>query len=103
MSFEPLSDQDWDKIAHLFPHNGMRRYGRVPRDPRELLNAILWVLTQNERWHHLPRDGPPAQTCYIKYRQWCRDGTLDKVADALGIALPLSTAAAKREEQGDSE
>ncbi|WP_407669028.1 transposase [Paraburkholderia diazotrophica] len=41
-----MSDEDWDKIAHLFPRDRTRRYGRVPRDPRELLNAILWVLTQ---------------------------------------------------------
>ncbi|SIT49501.1 conserved hypothetical protein [Paraburkholderia piptadeniae] len=89
----------WDKVAHLFPCDRMRRYGRVPRDPRELLNAILWVLTQHERWHHLPRDGPPAQTCYMKYRQWCRDGTLDKAADALGIALPLSPATTKSNDE----
>ncbi|AXE98378.1 transposase [Paraburkholderia hospita] len=87
MAFEPLSDEDWNRLVHLFPINHARRYGRYPRNPRDVLNAILWVLTQNERWHHLPAGMPPAQTCYIKYLQWRRLGIVARIAETLEIHL----------------
>ncbi|WP_407671755.1 MULTISPECIES: transposase [Paraburkholderia] len=87
IAFEPLSDEDWNRLVHLFPINNARRYGRYPRNPRDVLNAILWVLTQNERWHHLPAGMPPAQTCYIKYLQWRRLGIVARIAETLEIHL----------------
>jgi transposase len=77
--FEPLSDDEWYRVSCFFgAKDDRRRFGRPRRDPRDLFNAILWVLTQGERWHRLPLSMPPAQTCYIRYLQWKRDGTLEK-------------------------
>jgi transposase len=87
-SYEPLSDADWARIAHLFRYNEARRYGKTPRHPREILNAILWVLLQHEAWSDLPVEMPPRQTCYMKCLQWSRDGTVEQVEAILGIGLP---------------
>jgi transposase len=81
--FEPLTDDEWNRVSCLFQLDARGRFGRPRRDPRDLLDAILWVLTQDERWHRIPRGMPPAQTCYIKYLQWRRDGTLGKIAAGL--------------------
>ena len=83
MPFDQLTDEEWGRVAYLFPMEDKRRFGRPRRDPRDLLNAILWVVTQGERWHRIPVGMPPSQTCYIKYLQWKRDGTLEKVFTVL--------------------
>ncbi|WP_429482848.1 transposase [Paraburkholderia youngii] len=83
----PLSDADWARIASLFPFDEARRYGKTPRHPREILNAILWVSTHQKAWTYLPPEMPPARTCYIKCLQWRRDGTLRQVEALLGLRI----------------
>ncbi|MBC8750511.1 transposase [Paraburkholderia podalyriae] len=86
-AFIPLSDADWARIVDLFRFDEARRFGKKRRHPREILNAILWVLTEQKTWNCLPPDMPPAQTCYIKCLQWRRDGTLKQVEAILGLRM----------------
>jgi transposase len=86
-TYKPLSDADWMRIADLFRYDEVRRFGKTPRHPRDVLNAVLWVLTQRKSWTHLPSNMPPGQTCYMKYVQWSRDGTLKQVESLLGMNL----------------
>ena len=83
----PLSDEDWSRVAHLFSSDDTRRFGRPRRPAREVLNAVLWVLVNQERWHRLPPRWPPSQTCYIKWLQWKRSGLMDEVFEHLGLHL----------------
>lgn len=84
-----LSDEQWRGVEHLFRSNEAGR-GRPRRSEREILEAIRWVETNNERWHRLPSCYPPQQTCYARYVAWRRDGLLTKVKEALGAAFMLS-------------
>ncbi|MFP4895273.1 transposase [Paraburkholderia sp. EG304] len=86
-AFIPLSDTDWARIASLFRFDEARRFGKTPRHPREILNAILWVSTHQKTWANLPPEMPPAGTCYIKCLQWRRDGTLQQVEAILGLCI----------------
>jgi transposase len=70
----PLSDEDWAKIEHLFPSAPTKGGGRPRRDPRPVVEAILWVTETNSKWHHLPSHYPPMQTCYIKWLEWKKAG-----------------------------
>lgn len=79
----PLSDEDWNRVSHLFPHDISARFGRPRRHARAILEAILWILKNREKWHHLPQHYPPQQTCYIKWLQWRRAGVMSEV-----FALP---------------
>ncbi|NPT54393.1 transposase [Paraburkholderia elongata] len=81
----PLSDEDWNRVSHLFPHDTSARFGRPRRHPREIFEAILWVLENREKWHHLPQHYPPQQTCYIKWLQWRRAGIMSQAFALLGI------------------
>ncbi|MFM0351524.1 transposase [Paraburkholderia sp. RL17-347-BIC-D] len=82
MNFLPLSDDDWERVKHLFPALASRR-GRPRRDDREVLNAILWIQRTGEKWHRLPATFPPQQTCYTKYITWRRTGGLQRVAELI--------------------
>jgi transposase len=82
--YELLIDDEWRRVSSLFQTGDDRhRFGRPRRNPRDLLDAILWVVTQGERWHRIPSGMPPSQTCYIKYLQWRRDGTWGSIVSEL--------------------
>ncbi|RFU48444.1 transposase [Paraburkholderia sp. DHOC27] len=81
----PLSDEAWERVSHLVSRDVRQRFGRPARDPRDILNAILWVTMSNEKWHHLPANFPPSQTCYIRWLQWRRAGLMAIILDALEI------------------
>jgi transposase len=81
----PLSDEAWQRVSHLLSCDSKPRFGRPARDPRDVLNAILWVTTRNEKWHRLPGNFPPSQTCYIKWLQWRRAGLMTQILDELQL------------------
>ncbi|MEM5331597.1 transposase [Paraburkholderia sp. JHI2823] len=75
----PVIDEQWIVVAHLIPPHGRQGWGRPARDRRMILDAILWVTINGERWHRLPRSFGPPQTAYMKWLQWRRSGVMDKI------------------------
>jgi transposase len=80
-----LTDKQWEILAPLLPPEKVRedRRGRPWRDPRDVLNGILWVLRTGAPWEDLPDRYPPRATCHRRFQKWSRDGTLTKVRAAL--------------------
>jgi hypothetical protein len=52
-----------------------------------MLNAIFWLLRTGAPWRDLPERYGPWQTVYKWSSQWRRDGTWDKMLEALQIGL----------------
>jgi putative transposase len=77
-----LTDDQWALIEpHLPPEPG----GGRPRktDERDVLDAILYILRTGCQWRYLPSDFPPKSTAWRYFDRWRRDGTLDRIHDAL--------------------
>ncbi len=76
-----LTDDQWAVLAPLLPEPRVRpdRRGRPWRDPRDVLNGILWILRTGAPWHDLPRRYPPYQTSHRRFQLWVRSGTLERV------------------------
>jgi putative transposase len=75
-----LTDAQWAQIEpHLPPEPG----GGRPRktDPRDVLDAILYILRTGCQWRYLPIDFPPKSTVWRYFDRWRRDGTLDRIHD----------------------
>ncbi|MFM0610220.1 transposase [Paraburkholderia sediminicola] len=85
MPHSPLSDEDWAKIAHLFPSGPVNSVGRPRSDPRAIVDAIFWVMETGAKWHHLPAHYPPTQTCYIKWLEWKKTGLMSKIMQELDV------------------
>jgi putative transposase len=73
-----LSDDEWEILKPLIPE---AKPGGRPRahQPRELLNAIFYVLKGGCAWRLLPHDFLPWQTTYHYFRAWRMDGTWERI------------------------
>jgi transposase len=49
------------------------------RDPRELINAIVWVARTGSPWCELPEEYGPHTTAYNNFRKWTDDGTIGQI------------------------
>jgi transposase len=79
-----LTDLQREQIAAFFPdrhHHG--RAGRPWKDPRLLVNGILWHLHPGAPWPDTPEGYGPWQTVYDRFNRWRKDGTWAKILDAL--------------------
>jgi putative transposase len=77
-----LTDAEWTCLEAHFP--SPRANGR-PRlhSPREILNAIFYVVRSGCAWRLLPHDFPPWKTVYHYFRLWRVDRTWERMHAAL--------------------
>ncbi len=84
-----LTDERWSVLEPLLGELPRRADGRGRpwRDSRAVLNGILWILRTGAQWADLPERYPPYQTCHRRFQRWVRDGTLERVLEALARDL----------------
>jgi len=84
-----LTNEQWEIIdpiiKSLTPPKDPR--GRKPRNPREILNAILWILRTGAPWKDLPKRYPPYQTCHRRFQQWVKQGVFQRILQELATDL----------------
>jgi len=80
-----LTDAQWDMISDLFPEP--KATGRPPRDRREIMDGILWVLRTGSPWRDLPEELGAWQTVWHLFNQWNHDGILESILDRLRSSM----------------
>ncbi len=84
-----ITNEQWNRIEpiikKLTPPKDPR--GRPPRDPRHVLNGILWILRTGAPWKDLPQRYPPYQTCHRRFQQWVKQGIFKRIAQELAEDL----------------
>ena len=76
-----LTDEQFALLQPLLPQR--KRTGRPPADLREVLNGLFYLVRSGCQWRLLPHDFPPWSTVHTWYRRWRRDGTWERVNEAL--------------------
>ena len=76
-----LTDEEWELIQDVFPPPAAT--GRPPRDRRQVVNGILWILRTGAPWRDLPEEFGPWATVWDLFDRWNADGTLDQILDRL--------------------
>ncbi len=76
-----LTDEQWAVVEPVFRHppRPPGQAGRPPREPRGVVEGILWVLRTGAPWADLPSRYAPYQTCHRWFQTWCEDGTLKQL------------------------
>jgi putative transposase len=77
-----LSDTEFRHIEEHLPTVNQRGRPRI-HAPREILNAVFYVLKSGCPWRLLPRDFPPWRSVYHWFRAWRIDGTWERLNAAL--------------------
>src|SRR3979409_1160620 len=76
-----VTDGQW---ALIEPHIPVYPGGRPRKtDPRDVVDAILYVLRTGCQWRYLPKDFPPKSTVWRYFDEWRHNGTLDSIHDFL--------------------
>jgi len=79
-----LTDEEWLLVEPLIPpakRGGDKRTANI----REVVNALLYVLSTGCQWRAIPKDLPPRSTVYGYFDLWDWDGTLDRMHYALYV------------------
>ena len=79
-----LTDAEWRLVEPLIPpakRGGDKRTVNI----REVVNALLYVLSTGCQWRAIPKDLPPRSTMYGYFDLWDWDGTLDRMHHALYV------------------
>jgi putative transposase len=77
-----LSDAEFRHIEEHLPAANQRGRPRI-HAPREILNAVFYVLKSGCPWRLLPHDFPPWRSVYHWFRRWRLDGTWERLNAAL--------------------
>ncbi|GAA2845655.1 IS5 family transposase [Actinoplanes cyaneus] len=74
----------WAVLEPLMPVRDLRKGGR-PRvySDRLVLDSIFYVLRSGGAWRLMPHDLAPADAAHRWFTAWRRDGTWDRIHDAL--------------------
>ena len=84
-----LTNEQWNRLEPLIPspqrENDGR--GRPRKNPRDVLNGILWVLRTGAPWKDLPQRCPPHQTCHRWFQTWVRQRVFKQILTELGEDL----------------
>lgn len=82
-----LTTAEWERVRHLLPPQ-RPSVGRSNHDHRTVLSGILWVLRTPAPWREMPACYGKANTAFVRYRLWCRQGLWQQIIDALGPDAP---------------
>ena len=77
-----LTDAQGEELAPLLPP---AKPGGHPRtvEMREVINGILYMLRRGCPWRMMPHDLPPWGTAWGYFRRWRKDGTWQRIHEAL--------------------
>ena len=75
-----LTDFEWSAIEPLMP---MDRRGPKPRNNRQIINGMFYILRTGSPWRDLPERYGPYTSVYNRFNRWRKAGIWDKLMDAI--------------------
>ena len=77
-----LTDYQWECVKEYVTVRG-KVGAPTTTNLREVLNAILYLVRNGCTWQDLPEGFPPKSTVFYYFKKWERDGTWQRILDAL--------------------
>jgi transposase len=84
-----VTDEEWAFVAPyltlMTPAAPQRHH-----DPREVFNALRWLVRTGAQWRYLPHDFPPWEAVYQQTQRWLAAGCFATIADDLRAVLRVA-------------
>ncbi|WP_144029583.1 IS5 family transposase, partial [Paenibacillus larvae] len=80
-----IRDDQWEKIKDLLPPERKPQGGRIAKDNRMMLNAMLWVARSGAPWRDLPEHYGSWKTVYTRFRRWQMAGIWDEILKQVSV------------------
>jgi len=77
-----ISDDDWARIEHLLPGQP-GQHGKVAKDNRLFIDAILWIAKTGAPWRDLPERFGNCNSIWRRFDRWAKKGVWARVFEAL--------------------
>ena len=77
-----ISDEDWARIEDLLPGQP-GQHGKVAKDNRLFLDAVLWIARTGAPWRDLPDRLGNWNSTWRRFDRWSRKGVWSRVFEAL--------------------
>jgi len=77
-----VTDEEWSFVA---PYLTLMTKDAPQRehDPRQVFNALRWIVRAGAPWRYLPNDFPPWEAVYQQTQRWIRAGCFEAIVDDL--------------------
>lgn len=85
MGRHELTEEQWRLIKPLLPKNGGK--GKQWKSHRRILNGIFWRVKTGVPWRDIPSRYGKWKTIYGRFNRWSKNGTLDRILEALQVRL----------------
>ncbi|MGC5617156.1 transposase [Georgenia sp. Z1491] len=82
--FQPLTDEQWQRVARIVQPENPAHRGRPSADARTIVNAIRYRAHYGIPWRELPPSFGSWQTVARRYRQLVTDGRWEQIMRMLG-------------------
>jgi transposase len=79
-----LTDAEWLLVEPCIAP-GKRGGDKRTVNLREIVNALMYVLSTGCQWRAIPKDLPPRSTVHGYFELWTWDGTLDRMHHVLFV------------------
>lgn len=77
-----ISDEDWQRLAHLLPGQASHR-GHTARDNRGFINAVLWIARTGAPWRDLPERFGNWNSVFRRFSRWSQNGVWARIFEHL--------------------
>src|ERR1700686_3920197 len=77
-----LTDDEWGLVEPLIAR-GKSGGGKRTVIMREVVNALMYILSTGCQWRAIPKDLPPKSSVYGYFDLWTYDGTLERIHNPL--------------------
>src|SRR4051794_15441939 len=77
-----ILDDDWARIEHLLPGQP-GQHGKVAKDNRLFIDAILWIAKTGAPWRDLPERFGNWNSIWRRFDRWAKKGVWARVFEAL--------------------
>jgi transposase len=77
-----IKDADWERIKHLLP-GPPGQHGKVAKNHRLVIDAILWISKTGAPWRDLPEDFGNWNGAWRRFDRWAKKGAWRRVFEVL--------------------